>query len=205
MDGIASSGATGSVQTTTRTIGATGCLFFYNGTLPQITGTGLPAQVDLLVISNPSNVTLTSPTSIVGSGTGQLLLDNGSLILGANDVTIGAGAPAASITVTGAFSATKMIITNSTGSLRKTFTAPSAVSFTWPIGENTGVTEYSPATLVVTSGGNGTIGLRVTDANHPNYALSANYISRYWSASTTFGAAHSWNGNFTYSGTDISE
>lgn len=203
VDGIASSGATGSIQTTTRTIGATGCLFFYNGTLPQITGTGLPAQVDLLVISNPSNVTLTSPTSVVGSGTGQLLLDNGSLILGNNDLTIGSGAPAASITVTGAFSSTKMIITNGTGSLRKTFNAPSSVSFTWPIGENTGTVEYSPATLVVTSAGNGTIGLRVTDANHPNYAPSANYISRYWSASTTFAAAHSWNGNFTYSAADI--
>lgn len=49
--GIAASGATGNVQTTTRTFN-TGSNYIYNGTVSQVTGTGLPATVNALTINN---------------------------------------------------------------------------------------------------------------------------------------------------------
>lgn len=90
-NGLASSGATGSVQTTTRTLNA-GANYVYNGTANQITGTGLPATVNTLTINNtgtsPTNVvTLTAITTITAT-TNSLTLTAGKLDLNAKQLVI---------------------------------------------------------------------------------------------------------------------
>lgn len=89
--GLASSGSSGSVQTTTRTLPTTSN-YVYNGVANQITGTGLPATVNTLTINNtgtsPNNiVTLTAITAITATA-GSLTLTAGQLDLNAKQLTI---------------------------------------------------------------------------------------------------------------------
>jgi len=191
-DGIASSGATGSVQTTARSFNAS-CNFIYNGTAPQITGTGLPATSNFLTISNPTSVTLTNTHAI--STPGALNLLAGRFLIGNNDFTLPAAAPING----GPFNVNTMIVTNGTGLLRKSFTGNA--TFTWPIGEITGTPEYSPATLNLTTAA-ATYGMRVVNAAHPQNASSPVYLNRYWNMSANI-SSYSWTGNFTYTNADL--
>jgi hypothetical protein len=105
--GLASSGATGSVQTTTRTLPTTSN-YVYNGVANQITGTGLPATVNTLTINNtgtsPNNiVTLTAITAITATS-GSLTLTAGRLDLDAKQLTIPSGGSVAA--TAGDFTAT---------------------------------------------------------------------------------------------------
>jgi hypothetical protein len=105
--GLASSGATGSVQTTTRTLPTTSN-YVYNGVANQITGTGLPATVNTLTINNtgtsPNNiVTLTAITAITATS-GSLTLTAGRLDLNAKQLTIPSGGSVAA--TAGDFTAT---------------------------------------------------------------------------------------------------
>jgi len=84
-DGIASSGATGNIRTTTRTYDAGGN-YNYNGSAAQNTGDGLPTTLNGgLTINNSTGVTLSQNTTVNGA----LTLTSGNLSLGANDLTIG--------------------------------------------------------------------------------------------------------------------
>ncbi len=75
-NGIATTGATGSIQVTgTRTFAADAS-YEYNGTEAQISGSGLPGQVRNLTVNNAAGVTLTNG----GVGIAQtLVLTNGNL------------------------------------------------------------------------------------------------------------------------------
>lgn len=149
--------------------------------------------------------------NLTWSGTSSLTLDkslsistlnfstNGLIFLGAFDITI---PNTGSIVGTG-FSSSKMIVADGTGQLRKAFTTPSSVSFTWPIGDNTSGADYSPVTLVLTSAGSGTLGFRVVDAAHPNNSPSPNYITRYWPATSSFAVNYNYTATMQYVAADI--
>ncbi len=83
-DGIASSGATGSIQTVARNFDA-GANYVYNGTSAQLTGSGLPASVNSLTIDNPMGVTLSGDLSV----TNALTITNGNLNLNGKTLTYG--------------------------------------------------------------------------------------------------------------------
>ena len=83
-EGIASYGATGAVQSTTRTF-STGGNYVYDGTSgAQNSGNGLPSTVHDLTVSNPSGVTLNVATSVSGT----LALVSGSFTIGGNRLTL---------------------------------------------------------------------------------------------------------------------
>jgi len=77
-------GATcGSIRTTTRTFSTTGN-YTYNGGSAQVTGDGLPATANSLVIDNSAGVTLTNGVTVA-----TLSLSNGTFTIGSsNTVTI---------------------------------------------------------------------------------------------------------------------
>jgi len=79
--GISASGATGNIQTTTRSLSTSGN-YTYNGLSAQITGNGLPGQVHNLTIDNSAGVTQTGPTSIsnILFLTQGILSTNGNLL-----------------------------------------------------------------------------------------------------------------------------
>ncbi|WP_345258503.1 hypothetical protein, partial [Flaviaesturariibacter amylovorans] len=69
-----------------------------------------------------------------------------------------------------------------TGQMKKTFTTTG--TFVYHLGETTATEEYSPLTLgVSTNSTSRTLGVKVTDAAHPNLntgGTAAHYLSRYW-------------------------
>lgn len=73
--GITTAGATGNIQTTTRTYTA-GANYIYNGTLAQVTGNGLTANIPgNIEINNSAGVTLSAATTT----SGNILLTAGTL------------------------------------------------------------------------------------------------------------------------------
>ncbi len=125
--------------------------------------------------------------------------NNGLFRLGNNNLTISVpgsinGAP---------FGVNKMFVTNGTGYLIINSSNPSSLSITYPIGEETGTTEYSPVTISFTGNPNGGVGFRVVDdVVHPQMGLATNYLNRYWNSTTTF-PSYNWTGSFTYTASDI--
>ncbi|MEZ5173342.1 MAG: hypothetical protein R2850_07495 [Bacteroidia bacterium] len=196
-DGIASSGTSGNIQTSTRTFGTTANYTYY-GTAAQVSGTGLPVTVSTLTIDNLNGVSLSASVNTV---TNTLYLLQGRLMLG----NFNLGLPATALIDGNAPSATNMIVTDGTGQLLKMFPATSAV-FTYPVGDITGTAEYSPVTLdfTVNSVANRQIGVSVTDARHPNDLLTVDYLSRYWSF-TSSSAANNYtlNATFSYPAADV--
>ena len=175
-------------------IGQIGTLNFDN-TTPGVTN-NLKFLTLNRTISAPTyptaGFTLGSDVSITNTAT----LTAGTINLGTANMTIGASA---SIAVSSP-DATKMIIASGTGELRKTFTA--AGSFTYPIGDNVGTAEYSPATLTFSGTPSGYAGVRVQNAKHPNINIGiADYITRYWPVSSTIGSP-TCDATFTYLSAD---
>lgn len=142
-------------------IGGTVSPAFYNLTLSQ------PATSGAVILSN--NVTVSN----------TLTLSGGVLDIANYDLTLGANA------VAGTFSTTSMIDADGTGRVRRPYTGTG--SYTFPIGETTSNTTYSPITVNVTSGtfNNAYVGVNVTDATHPNNYATDNYLTRYWSVTQT--------------------
>ncbi len=170
-----------------------------------ILGTGGASGIGTLNFTtgfqNLGTFTMNRQAGVIGCALGtpvtlntSLVLTNGLIDLGANNLTLAAGA-----TISGASSNSYVLAYTTTGGqLVKTFSAAGA--FTYPIGDNTPGLEYSPATLTFTGGTYpGTVGVRVVDAAHPSNS-GVDYLTRYWQvfdsgiASTTY----------TFAGTYIS-
>ena len=169
----------------------TGTVTFNGSAAQQITGATSFAN---LTLNNSSGLTLNNDVSVAN----QLTLTSGRLTLGANNLTLGTGA-----SVSGTPGSSKMVVADSTGEMRKQFSATG--SFTFPIGDSSG--NYSPAAFTVNSAGNlGSspyIGVRVTDSTHPNQPGGAtNFISRYWSASSTL-TSPNYDATFTFIAGDV--
>ncbi len=133
VDGITASGATGSVQTTTRTFPTDG-FYEYGGATAQVTGNGLPSTVGTLNVKNIAGTTLTNAVT----ATDSLRLTTGNLILGANDITTNkiTNASSASYVVTDGGGALKLNIPATTG------------TYALPVGT---VANYRPATIAFTA------------------------------------------------------
>ncbi len=90
--GISSSGATGNIQTTTRTFRSSGS-YTYNGNSAQITGNGLRNRVNNLTIDNSSGVTLDKNLEVEGTlslTSGTFVIESGRDLI-ANTKSIGSG------------------------------------------------------------------------------------------------------------------
>ena len=163
--GINTTGATGSVQTTTRTFTNTGVNYTFNGASAQTAGTaiGAAASIANLTINNSAGVTLSAS---VQSLTGTLTLTSGSLTLSTFDLNLGSAA-----TTSGA-SSTKYVVTSSTGQMKK---AALTTAFTFPVGN----AAYNPITITNT-GTSDTYGVIVSDGAVPNATVSTAAVNRRW-------------------------
>lgn len=108
-------------------------------------------------------------------------------------------------------SATAFVLIQGTGQMKKDF-ASGGGSFTYNIGENTGTTEYSPASLNFTAmSPASTIGVRPVDGatastGHPNVNdvdVQTDYISRWWQVSNSAATTYTYTGTFQYVAADI--
>jgi len=84
-NGITSSGATGAIQVSGARSFSTGANYIYNGTSSQVTGNGLPTNINNLTIDNTAEVSLSGNVNINGT----LELISGLLNLNSNTLTYG--------------------------------------------------------------------------------------------------------------------
>ena len=127
--GISTTGSTGAVQVAGSRSFSPDALYLYNGTAAQTTGSGLPATIRSLTISNTSGVALSASSTL----TTALTLANGGLTTGSYALTLGSTATlteSASSYVTGTVQTTRDLSTagaNAFGGLGLTL-APAAGS-----------------------------------------------------------------------------
>lgn len=121
-EGITTSGNSGNVRVTgTRTYNAGS--FIYNGSSAQVTGNGLPATLDDLIIANAAGVTLNGTHAINGVCT----VNAGALLLGTGTIN-------GVVTIQGAVAPGSSVGTLTTGSQ----TWNGGGSYVWEINEATG-------------------------------------------------------------------
>ncbi len=152
-----------------------------------------------LILNNSTGLSLNSAVSVANI----LTLTSGSLSLGSNDLTLTNTAAGA---ITGTFSSSRMIITNGNGQLVRAV-ATGAGTYNFPVGETTGVTEYSPASYIFTANSLARyIGVRVINANHPQLNSSpaqTDYISRYWTTSNSAAGTYTYTASHTFLPADL--
>jgi hypothetical protein len=152
-----------------------------------------------------NNLTINRTTSggiAVGSELnigGTLTLTDGTVNIGANNLIIGASG---SISVSSP-DPTRMIIASGGGQLRKVYTGTG--SFTFPIGDNIGTAEYSPATLNFTAGSfsSAYAGVALTNSKHSSNVSTTDYINRYWTVTTSGITSPTATASFEYANGDI--
>jgi len=165
----------------------------FDGTSVQtISGSAAPVFT-YFALSNPAGVNLGVNATIQN----RLRFDEGNLRLSNFNLTLSAGA-----VFLGTPSASNMIVTNGTGVLKLTGTAPATLLF--PVGDETGTAEYSPAEVKINTGTE-TIGVKVTDAPHPAKGPGALFLSRYWDITRDGNSAINYNLTLTYLDDDVSE
>ncbi len=171
----------------------------YTSSIANVTsGPELPTATTVLnnlEISGSQGMTLGTNATV----NGNLLLTNGLLTLGSNILTLGS-----SSTIIGTPSATNMVVATGSGELRKEFSGVG--SFTYPVGDNTGTTEYSPVLLDFTSGSfsSAYAGVKLVNSQHPTPLLPpTDYISRYWTVSQSGISSFSCDTKFKYVDADV--
>lgn len=146
-----------------------------------------------LTIDNAAGLNLAGNTRV----NGVVSLTKGRIYLGTYNLLLGPSA-----TISGPFSSSRMVVTNNTGQLRKEFSAVG--TFLFPVGDITGTTEYSPATITANSGvfGSGNyIGVNVVDNQFPGTAIS--YLTRYWNVASSGITGFSAGATFKYLAADV--
>ncbi|MFZ1598497.1 MAG: hypothetical protein WAW26_21835, partial [Anaerolineae bacterium] len=127
----------------------------------------------------------------------------GLLTLGGNNLIVDAAASVQDGSGGSTFSATNMVVPTSTGEFRRGFTGTG--SFTFPVGDNTDTAEYSPVTLNFTSGAfsSAYAAVRLTDAKHPSNTSATNFVTRYWTVTSSGISSFSCSASFFYLDADI--
>ncbi|GAB1403481.1 hypothetical protein MASR1M74_06590 [Lentimicrobium sp.] len=150
-------------------------------------------SIQNLVINNAAGIVNNGLTHVGGS----LTLTTGRIVLGNYHLTLG---PSASIA--GTVSASAMVVATGNGELRKSFSSPG--SFTFTVGDNTGVAEYSPVTIAFSSGsfsGSNYVGVKLVNAAYPG--SSGSYLNRYWVITQSGISGFSCNAMFQYTLADV--
>jgi trimeric autotransporter adhesin len=128
--------------------------------------------------------------------TGGLTLDNANIMLGSNNLVLGASA-SVSHAAGGSFSDSSFIMISGTGSVRKLLSGIG--SFLLPVGDN--AYNYTPITLNFTSGtfdGSAYASVTLAASKYSANLSTSNYLNRYWSVNT------SGISSFTYDVTNAS-
>ncbi len=163
----------------------------FSGTVAQsISGQNI---IQNLTVNNALGLTVAENTRV----NGILGLTSGQIFLGAANLRLG---PVA--TFSGVPSSTKMIVATGSGELQKEFA--STGTFTFPVGDATVTSEYSPVTLAFNSGtfsAGSYVGLSLVDAQFPGTTTS--YLTRYWKISQTGITGFSCNSTFQYLLSDV--
>lgn len=162
-----------------------GTLNFSGGQTQTLTGS---THVGGLIINNTIGLNIEGNTFVADS----LIFQTGLIRMGSSNLLLG---PEAAIM--GNPNSTKMVVTNGTGSLQKTFAGIGDFSF--PIGDETGTVDYSPVNISLTAGtigSGGIIGVKTINEALPG--LTAHYLKRYWDVNIQNIQNPTYNASFSY-------
>lgn len=168
----------------------------FKGSSAQLAGGAGNAEFYNVSVNNINNVTSDVTTAVEN----LLTLNSGLLLLGNSHLTLSGAATIAG----GAFSPTRMIATTGKGELRKIFDGTG--SYTFPVGDVSGVVEYTPVTLDFSSGNFDTgayAGVFVTDEKFVGNFATTDYLSRYWLVTSSGISEFSCTTTFNYLDADI--
>lgn len=168
----ATGGLTGNVQMGGARSYSSGAVYTYDGVVAQVTGTGLPASVDTLVINDTANVTLSQTTTVNNSMTfinGKLLLANSNLTI--NGSLNGVNATSYFVTAN----------TPATGGMLRRAVANNNTPVTFPIGG----ASLTPVQITLTAGSTADVfGVRVFNGVYQNGTSGAGstggFVNRTW-------------------------
>jgi hypothetical protein len=124
---------------------------------------------------------------------------SGLIDIGANNLTFG---PTSS--VAGIPSALSMIVAAGAGQVNKVWLPPGA--FTFPVGSNSIIAEYSPVSLNFTAGTfapGSFVGLNLVNSKFNDPAITGSYINRYWNITQTGITGFVCDAVFQYLSSDI--
>ncbi|MBI1223211.1 MAG: hypothetical protein GC180_11455 [Bacteroidetes bacterium] len=153
----------------------TGTVNFASDTAQSISGI---TRFNTLEFSGGGDKTLQDSISFGN----QLVLTGGIVYLGSHNLMADSAA-----TSSGSPSASAMIVQNGSGRVVKRYISTSP-AFVFPLGEETGTTEYSPVTLSFNSGTFGSLAIvsvTLKDSASTVCAGGNHYISRYWTFSSS--------------------
>jgi Secretion system C-terminal sorting domain len=180
-------------NTTANSLGS-GVVEFSGTTNQSISG---PNIIHNLTVNNTSGVTFNGESRVNGT----LTLTAGKVYLGSHNLMMG---PIANIA--GTPSPAAMIVVTGNGQLRKEFPSGFTGPFTFPVGDTTGTDQYSPVTLVFTSGdfssGN-YVGVNLANEKYPDPDITGNYLNRYWTISSSGISSFICNATFQYLAADV--
>ncbi len=176
-DGIMATTDVGDIRVMgTRTYN-TGATYIYAGNLRQVTGDGLPAAIDSLVINNINGVTL----SAVQTVNRKLTLGNGNLNIGMHNLTM---EPLGAISNA---SASGYVATDDSAGLRGVLSrtvVSAGPSVLFPVGSALWKGSYSPATVTMPSGVTDVIAVRVfrgvMNMGAIGAAVTSHAVNRSW-------------------------
>lgn len=184
--------ATGNVMINFNTIGEV----LFNGSSQQNILGSTAITFENITVNNTSGLSLSNDVTVRKVTT----LTNGNVFLNSNHFTVGTDG-----SLSGSFGITKMFVVNGTGTLKKAIGGTG--SFTFPIGEISGTTEYCPVFFDLTAQGG--LSNAFISANVVNSVLTANtspseYLSRYWTLTKTGTIlTPSYNAEFNYQDADV--
>ncbi|MCD4834673.1 MAG: Ig-like domain-containing protein [Bacteroidales bacterium] len=170
-------------------------IVLFNGTASQSIS-GSASLFENFTIDNATGLSLSADAEV-----GNVLsLSNGLVTLNSNNLIIGSSGTISG----GTFGPTRMIVTNGSGTLRKSVVG--AGSFIFPIGDNTSGAEYSPVDFDLTAYSDivsAWVSARVTDAKHSSNTSPSEFLSRYWTLSSSGITAPNYDADFKYLQADV--
>lgn len=172
-------------------------LVVLNGGSPQtLTGNFSGTSVfHFLEVNNASAINLASNVHIedeLRMTIGLIFPNSSNLVLEENASIIGTA------------NSSSMIVPTGTGFVVKEFAALG--SFSFPVGDDTGVREYSPATITLnagTLGVNAAIQVQLRDEKHPGNPSTTDFLTRHWTVEQTDITGIDYDLNLTYLDADI--
>lgn len=156
------------------TLGNLNGTFVFKGTLPQKIDGTQPVTISALNIEEGAFVDLLNNVNV----NAELNLNLGIINLLDHNLRMGDGA-----VINGTYSDQSMISADGAGKLEYAISGNGA--YFYPVGDTSGVDDYSPATLTFNSGTytDAVVGINLKNIKHPNNSSSTDYLNRYWTVS----------------------
>jgi hypothetical protein len=150
--------------------------YVFQGALPQKIAGVQPVEFDNLTVEQGAFLSLYNDIKVHTS----LKLNSGIINLMDNNITLTSGSFLA-----GTFSENNMIAAGGSGKL--SYEIPVNGTYLFPIGDTSGVYEYSPVSITFNMGtyNNAIVSVNLKNQKHPKNLSISDYINRFWTVSQT--------------------